>query len=123
MTEFLAMNNFWTGFLLFLIWLPIILCWAFALIDLFQRDDLSGWAIAGWLVLIIFIPLLGVLLYFVFRPFTARDEEAEKDYKEQLEYEKAAKTTDKLHKLQELKEKGAITDEQFEKQKAKLLKD
>lgn len=121
--QFFGLSSFWQGFFLFLIWLPILICWIFALVDLFQRDDLSGWAIALWLILIIFLPLLGTLLYFVFRPFTTRDAEAQEELKKEYEFEKAAKTADKLHKLQELLDKGAVTQEQFDKQKAKLLKE
>lgn len=120
------MNNgitFWEGFFLFLIWLPIAFCWAFALIDLFRRDDLSGWMIALWVIAIIILPILGMLVYFIVRPVTARDIEAQKDYAQELEFEKTARATDRLHKLSELKDKGDITREQFEKQKAKLLRE
>ena len=113
--------GFWDGFLLLLIWIPLIICWAFALIDLFRRDDLSGWMIAFWLVFIIFLPFLGVLIYFIVRPVTAQDMKMQKEYVKEVEFEKTAASVDKLHKLVELHEKGVITDEQFEKKKAKLL--
>jgi uncharacterized membrane protein len=118
-----AQFGFWEGFFLLLIWIPIIFLWVFALMDLFQRDDLSGWGVAGWLILIIILPLFGVLLYFLFRPVTAQDVQAKQEYLEQAEYAKTADATDKLHKLSELRDKGDITQEEFEKQKAKLLKD
>lgn len=115
--------SFWEGFFLLLIWIPIIFMWGFALVDLFRRDDLSGWAIAGWLLLIIVLPLLGVLFYFIFRPVTAQDMEAVATYQKEIESNKASNAVDKLHKLSELRDKGDITQEEFEKQKARLLKE
>ena len=40
--------------------------WAF--IDDFTRRDHSGWAKAGWALLIIILPLLGTLIYLIARP-------------------------------------------------------
>jgi Phospholipase_D-nuclease N-terminal len=37
-------------------------------IDNFRRKDHSGWEKAGWAVLIIFLPLLGVFVYLIARP-------------------------------------------------------
>ena len=113
--------GFWQGFFLLLIWIPIIFLWAFALVDLFLRDDLSGWAVAGWLILIILLPLLGVLIYFIFSPVIAQDIENQKAYMNQIEFTKTADAVDKLQKLSELRDKGDITQEEFEKQKGKLL--
>ena len=36
-----------------------------ALIDIFARPDLSGWAKAAWVVLIIVLPFVGVLCYLI----------------------------------------------------------
>ncbi len=119
----LAEIGFWEGFFLMLIWIPLIFLWAFALVDLFRRDDLSGWGMAGWLIVIIILPLLGVLCYFLFRPFTKQDEEMQEAYIKERDFEKTAQATDKLHKLSELRDKGDITQDEFDKQKSKLMKD
>ena len=50
-------------FLVIFFWLLITM---FA--DIFRREDLSGWAKAGWTILIIFLPLLGILIYLIARP-------------------------------------------------------
>lgn len=113
--------TFWQGFLLFLIWLPVAFCWAFALLDLFRRDDLSGWAIALWVIAIILLPIFGMLIYFIVRPVTAQDVKDRENFEKEAEFEKSARVADKLHKLSELRDKGDITQEQFEKQKEKLL--
>jgi type VI protein secretion system component VasK len=115
--------GFWEGFFLLIIFIPLVMVWVFALMDLFRRDDLKGWVIALWIAALILLPFLGALIYFLVRPVTAGDVEQQKAYVEEVESEKAARAADKLHKLSELKDKGDITQEQFEKQKAKLLKD
>ena len=33
--------------------------------DLFRRHDISGWGKAGWIVLVVFLPYLGVLIYLI----------------------------------------------------------
>jgi type VI protein secretion system component VasK len=119
----LAEIGFWEGFFLLLIWIPLIFLWAFALVDLFQREDLSGWAVAAWLILIILLPLLGVFFYFLFRPVTKQDAEAREAFLREREFEKSAQVADKLHKLSDLLDKGRITQEEFERQKSKLMGD
>jgi hypothetical protein len=57
----------WTMFIFFAwviwIWLLIMILW-----DNFRRTDHSGWAKAGWTLFVIFLPLLGVLIYMISRP-------------------------------------------------------
>jgi hypothetical protein len=60
------LNIFWTMFIFFLwvIWIWILI-WIF--IDIFRSHDLSGWAKALWFVFVLFIPLIGVLVYLIAR--------------------------------------------------------
>src|SRR6201993_2533944 len=60
------LNIFWTIFELFLwiIWIWILI-WIF--IDIFRSHDLSGWAKALWFLFVLFIPLVGVLVYLIAR--------------------------------------------------------
>jgi hypothetical protein len=60
------LNLFWTMFIFFLwvIWIWILI-WVF--IDIFRSHDLSGWAKALWFVFVLFIPLIGVLVYLIAR--------------------------------------------------------
>ena len=64
-------DMFWTVIFVMLFWVPLILMWAFALIDLFHRDDLSGLRKVVWLLVIVLIPVFGVGLYFVRKPTAA----------------------------------------------------
>jgi hypothetical protein len=57
----------WTMFIFFawVIWIWLLIM---VLADNFGRTDHSGWAKAGWTLFVIFLPLLGVLIYMVARP-------------------------------------------------------
>jgi Phospholipase_D-nuclease N-terminal len=57
----------WTMFIFFawVIWISLLVM---VLIDNFRRSDHSGWAKAGWTLFVIFLPLLGVLVYMIARP-------------------------------------------------------
>ncbi len=116
-----AQFDFWDGFLLLLIWLPLVTVWCFAVFDIFRRDDLGGWSKALWIIAVIFFPWLGVLIYLILRPVTRKDVEMQQAYLQQREYARAAHAADKLAKLSELLERGDITREEFEREKAKLL--
>jgi hypothetical protein len=53
--------------LVFFFWFAAIWIFIGVLADIFRRD-MSGWAKAGWIILIVLLPLLGVLIYIVSRP-------------------------------------------------------
>jgi NADH:ubiquinone oxidoreductase subunit 6 (subunit J) len=57
----------WTMLVFFgwVIWISLVIM---ILIDNFRRSDQSGWAKAGWLLFVIFVPLIGVLTYIIVRP-------------------------------------------------------
>lgn len=65
--DFPLLSVAWSIFIFFLmaaVFFTVI--WAF--IDDFRRPDHSGWAKAGWALLIIILPLLGTLIYIIARP-------------------------------------------------------
>ena len=68
-----ADNTFAGVFFALLIWAPIIFLWVAVLVDIVRRRDLSGPAIAAWLIGIIVFPVIGAILYFAFRPRVSDD--------------------------------------------------
>ena len=54
----------WTT-LIFFAWVIFIWIAITVLIDVFRRQDLSGWAKAAWTVFVVIIPWLGVLIYLI----------------------------------------------------------
>ena len=58
----------WASFIVFFVLIPLMMLWAFALIDLFfVRHDIRWWKVA-WLVFIVFVPIFGPLIYLLVRP-------------------------------------------------------
>jgi hypothetical protein len=123
------LNIFWSLFIFFLwiIWIWILI-WIF--IDIFRSHDLSGWAKALWVLFVLFIPLLGVLVYLIARGDKmhehavrdARQQDQEfRQYVQQAAASSPASTADQLSKLADLRDRGVISAEEFEREKAKVL--
>ena len=66
-TSYPFLDIMWTMFIFFawVIWIWLLIL---VLSDNFRRRDHSGWAKAGWTLLVIFLPLIGVLIYMITRP-------------------------------------------------------
>jgi Phospholipase_D-nuclease N-terminal/Short C-terminal domain len=112
-------------FFLFVAWLWILIS---VISDLFRDHELSGVAKAVWVFFLIFLPFLGVLLYLIVRGKGMRDRaireqaDAKKHFDEYVrEQAGAGSSADELHKLSELKAKGDLSNDEFERAKAKLL--
>jgi hypothetical protein len=61
------LNIMWSMFIFcaLVIWVGFVI---FILVDNFRRHDHSGWAKVGWLLFIMFVPLIGAICYMVTRP-------------------------------------------------------
>jgi hypothetical protein len=108
----------------FVIWIWILIT---ILTDLFRDHEPSGWAKAAWVLFLVFIPFLTALIYLIARGSGMRDRtikaqaEAKQHMDAYIREQAGASPADELHKLNELKEKGALSTEEFDKAKAKLL--
>jgi len=108
----------------FVIWIWILIT---IISDLFRDHELSGGAKALWLVFLVFIPFLAALIYLIARGEGMRDRtikaqaEAKQHFDEYVREQAHTSPADELHKLNELKEKGALSAEEFDRAKAKLL--
>lgn len=108
--------------LLFLwIWIAITV-----IIDIFRSRDLSGWAKAAWVLLIVIVPLLGVLVYLIARGHKMAEhrlqDEREQDTAARAYVREAASTpADDVAKLEDLRNRGVISDQEFEQAKQKAL--
>jgi uncharacterized protein (DUF58 family) len=68
-------GDFLWAMLAFYFWFIFIWLFIVAIGNIFRRDDLSGVAKAGWILLILILPLIGVLIYMASRPrVTVPDE-------------------------------------------------
>jgi type VI protein secretion system component VasK len=122
------LNLFWTMFIFFLwvIWIWILI-WVF--IDIFRSHDLSGWAKALWFLFVLFIPVIGVLVYVIARGGKMQEraaQQAQQDaetraYIEQTAGSSPASPADQLAKLAGLRDRGVISAAEFDREKAKVL--
>jgi len=112
-------------FLFFIeVWLAISI-----FIDIFRSHDLKGWAKGAWILLVILLPLVGILAYFIFRGDKMRAHQIEarqsqEDYARQYIQGVAGtapSVADELSKLVDLKNSGAITEAEFERLKAHVI--
>lgn len=110
---------------LFVIWIWILIA---IISDLFRDQELSGWGKGIWILFLVFIPFLSALVYLIARGNGMRDRtikaqaEAKQHFDQYVrEQAGAASPADELHKLADLREKGALSDAEFEQAKAKLL--
>ncbi len=109
----------------FVIWIWILIT---ILTDLFRDHEISGWGKAAWCLFLVVIPFLASLIYLIARGAGMRDRtikaqaDAKKHFDEYVQQQAhAGSSADELHKLSELKAKGDLTQEDFDKAKAKLL--
>ncbi len=108
----------------FVVWIWILIT---ILTDLFRDHETSGWGKAAWVLFLVLIPFLTALVYLIVRGSGMRDRtikaqaEAKQHMDSYIREQAQSSPADELHKLNDLKDKGAITNEEFERAKAKLL--
>ena len=112
-------------FFLFILWI-----WLFITVfaDIIRSDDLSGWGKAGWTVLVIVLPYLGVFVYLIARGRSMgeragremqRRDAAMRQYVR--EAASAPSTAEELERLADLQSRGQISESEFQHAKAKIL--
>ena len=67
LADYPFLNIMWSMFIFFA-WVIFIYLLILVLADNFRRSDHSGWAKAGWTLFVIFLPVIGVLVYMITRP-------------------------------------------------------
>jgi ABC-type multidrug transport system fused ATPase/permease subunit len=106
------------------IWIWILIT---VLIDLFRDHELSGWWKAVWVFFLVFLPVITVLIYLIARGSGMRDRAIQEQKHMQQASEQYIRSVagsspvDELHKLDELRTRGTITQEEFDRLKARVL--
>lgn len=121
-----VMDVLWTmfWFFLFIAWIWVVIV---VIADVFRSHDLNGWGKAAWTIFIILIPWLGVLVYLIARGHGMQERQAQQYADQQAAtnayIKEAAGSTDadQLEKLKSLHDSGALTDDEYAAQKAKVL--
>lgn len=95
-------------------------------LDIFRSHDLSGFAKAMWALLIIVFPLVGVLAYLIVRGQSMHERTVVQHHASEAAFRSyirnaASGPADDIAKLEDLRARGILTDEEFERAKAKVL--
>ena len=131
-----TLAEFGTGELLWsMLWFTLFFIWIWILItcvmDLFRDHELGGFAKFLWLLFFIVLPYLGVFIYLIARgqgmasrqmAAAQANAEAQRAYIQQVAGTSGgASTSEELARLADLKEKGVISEEEFNSLKAKAI--
>ena len=115
-------------------WFFVLFAWIWLMIsilsDIFRDQELSGWGKAGWTLFLIALPWLGALTYLIVRGRSMnertraqaeRNEQAMRQYVQQVAAPSPVSTADELTKLADLRDRGALSVEDYERAKTQLL--
>lgn len=133
MTNYPMLNLFWTmlEFFLWVLWLFLL----FKVIsDVFRSHDMSGLAKAGWIILVIVLPFLGVLLYVIVRGKSMGERDRQQALKADEQVKQyirdaagtsegggSASHVDQLARLADLKASGALSEQEYQAAKNRVL--
>jgi Phospholipase_D-nuclease N-terminal/Short C-terminal domain len=120
------LDLFWTmlWFFLFFTWIWIAVS---VLLDIFRSHDLRGLTKAVWVVFVAFLPVLGVLVYLIARGDKMHEHSArmarerEDSFRSYVQDAAGTSPGDEVAKLARLRDEGVISNEEFERGKAKAL--
>jgi hypothetical protein len=121
-------------------WFFLWFLWIFLLVrvflDLFRDAALNGWAKAGWAVVLIVLPYLGVLIYMIARGKGMAERQVQETQAHDAEFREYVRsaaqgvssgapgtpgTAEELGRLAELRTSGVLTEEEFQQAKSRLL--
>ena len=94
--------------------------------DIFRSSDLTNWGKAGWVLAIFVFPLIGVLAYLIIRGHTMHEhqEQDQQRYEAFRQFTRGTRpggAADDVSKLAELRDRGVLTSEEFERAKTRAL--
>ena len=104
----------------FIVWFWLLISVAS---DLFRRHDISGWAKAIWVIVLVVAPYIGVLAYLIFqgRGMAERNLQQAQAAREELQRVVGFSAADEIEKLDRLKKARSISDAEFARLRAKLV--
>jgi Short C-terminal domain/Phospholipase_D-nuclease N-terminal len=125
--DYPLLGVFWTmlEIFAFVIWIWLLFM-VFA--DIFRSRDMGGFAKAAWIIVVIVFPLLGVLIYLIARGGKMQERAVEQTQQRDQAFREYVQETagpanpaDELAKLAQLRDSGAITEDEFQTAKARAL--
>lgn len=106
---------------IFIVWFWLLITVA---ADLFRRRDISGWIKAIWVIALIVFPYFGVLAYLIFqgRGMGERSVQQAEQARDELRHVVGFSAADEIEKLDRLKTAGSISNAEFTRLRARLVR-
>ncbi len=91
--------------------------------DLFRRHDISGLGKVVWVILLIVLPYVGIFAYIVSqgRGMAERTKEQARLARDELRQAAGFSAADEIEKLDRLKSAKSISEDEYERLRARLL--
>ena len=126
--DYPVMGVFWSMFIFF-IWILWFMLLFKVFIDIFRSDDLGGGGKALWAIFVILVPFLGIFVYLIARGKDMGQRDMAQAQAQDAQFRayvqdaaaSGGSSADQLAKLADLKDRGVISDAEFQAQKAKIL--
>jgi hypothetical protein len=125
--DYPLLNIIWT-MLVFFAW--VIWFWLLIVVfgDIFSRHDISGWGKAGWLLLVVVLPYLGVFIYMIAQGTHMAERREKRSQAARSDFDDYVKNVAasggpaaEIDKAKQLLDSGAISQAEFDSIKAKAL--
>ncbi len=130
-----TLAQFGTGEVLWsFVWFTLFFIWIWLLItvfgDIFRSDDMGGFAKALWIIFVIVVPYFGVFIYLIARgkgmaernvKAIQEQQDAQRAYIQSVAGASTTSPAEEIARLTDLRDKGAITEDEFQSLKAKAL--
>lgn len=124
MSSYPLLNVFLTmmWFFLWVLWISMVF---WVIVDVFRSSDLNGWAKAGWVLLTILLPFLGVFIYLIARGSTMHEHQGGRGRDDAYDSSELAIPDDgqasEISRLAALRDRSVITEAEFQQGKTKVL--
>jgi len=126
MVAFSIWEAIWLVFITF-VFISVLMMLFSVIVDLFRDDSLSGWGKAGWIIVLIVLPFLGLLIYVIARGKGMADRTVKEQVETKQSFDDYVRTVSgggpasELEKANALHMAGKLSDEEFAQLKAKIL--
>lgn len=116
-----------TNFLVDVLAIFVFIMWFWLLVtvigDLFRRHDVSGFGKILWIIVLIVLPYLGVFAYLLLQGshMAERAQARAQQARDELRQIVGFSVADEIGKLEKLKAQGAISPDEYQRLRAKLV--
>jgi hypothetical protein len=114
-------------FMLGVLWIFFFVIWIWLLImvfsDIFRRHDIGGGAKTLWVIFVLFVPYLAAFIYLISQGhgMAERAQRSQAAAVDELKQQMGYSVADELAKLDDLHQKGSLTDAEYQQLRAKAL--